>query len=436
MLALFLASITIILLVSYSFMPYIVVLTTLYIYYLSSLNLFFNRSLSVNIDFFLHDEVSLFIRFLLFFIIFISYLSSRRVFKSYKVLGIVLLVLFFFCFEVFNTLHLFSLYFFYEASLIPILYIIIKWGSYPERSVSAMMIISYTLLFGVPIFIIILILYFTNNSWLLSFYRSYQTSLLVRIFIFLCFAVKLPIYGLHYWLPIAHVEAPTFGSVILASILLKLGGVGLIRLLPIIHLSEIKTVIVSYFIIFTVFRTIICCFQSDFKRLIAYSSVSHIIVIPFLVLSRNILSVQSLILVMLLHGISSSLIFIRVGLLYNIFGSRQLVLLRGMALISPLLSLMLVLTFFYTLSAPPFPSYVAEVYFMLSTYLLSPYIIVIYILFVFLGLVYNLNWLRAILFSSSTNSYYRSINVSYVAIVPFAIIILITLLIIFLFFNI
>jgi len=436
MLALFLVSSVILSLASYTFMPYIVVLVILYFYYLSNLNLFFNRSLSVNLDFFLHDEVSLFIRFLLFFIMFISYLSSRRLFKSYKVLGIVLLFLFFFCFEVFNTLHLFSLYFFYEASLVPILYIIIKWGSYPERSVSAMMIISYTLLFGVPIFMIIIILYFINNSWLLSFYRGYQTSLLVRVFIFLCFAVKLPIYGLHYWLPIAHVEAPTFGSVILASILLKLGGVGLIRLLPIIHLSDIKIIIISYFIIFTVFRTIVCCFQSDFKRLIAYSSVSHMIVIPFLILSRNILSIQSLILVILLHGISSSLIFIRVGLLYNIFGSRQLVLLRGIALMSPLLSLMLVLTFFYTLSAPPFPSYVAEVYFMLSTYLLSPYIIIIYVLFVFLGLVYNLNWLRAILFSSNTNSYYRSVNITYVAILPFIIIILITLFIIFLFFNI
>jgi NADH:ubiquinone oxidoreductase subunit 4 (subunit M) len=435
-LTIFLISLIILLLVPYSFIAYVGALTILYLYYLSNLNLFFNSSLSVNIDFFLHDEVSLFIRLLLFFIIFISYFSSRNLFKSYKVLGFVLLLLIFFCFEVFNTTHLFSLYFFYEASLIPILYIIIKWGSYPERSVSAMMIISYTLLFGVPMFMVIIILYSTNNTWLLCFYSNSQVSLLVRIFIFLCFAVKLPIYGLHYWLPIAHVEAPTFGSVILASILLKLGGVGLLRLLPILHLSDIKSVIISYFIIFTVFSTIVCCFQSDFKRLIAYSSVSHIIVIPFLILSRNILSIQSLILVMLLHGISSSLIFIRVGLLYNIFGSRQLVLLRGIALMSPLLSLILVLTFFYTLSAPPFPSYVAEVYFILSRYLLSPYIVVIYILFVFLGLVYNLNWLSAILFSSNTNTYYRSLNITYAAIIPFLIIMLITLFTIFLFFNI
>ncbi len=215
--------------------------------------------------------------------------------------------------------------------------------------------------------------------------------MLIRLFIFLCFAVKLPIYGLHYWLPIAHVEAPTFGSVILARVLLKLGGVGLIRLLPVLNIEALKSIFIRYLIIFTVFRTIVCCFQSDFKRLIAYSSVSHIIVIPFLLLRRNILSIQRLILVILLHGIRSSLIFISVGLLYTIFGSRQLVLIRGLVLISPLIRLIIVLTFFYTLSAPPFPSYVAEVYFILSTYMLRPYIIFIFITFVFLGLIYNLN---------------------------------------------
>lgn len=253
------------------------------------------------------------------------------------------------------------------------------------------MIISYTLLFGVPMFIVISILYYANNTWLLTFYVRAPVSMLVRVFIFLCFAVKLPIYGLHYWLPIAHVEAPTFGSVILARILLKLGGVGLIRLLPVMHLNDMKTIIIAYFIVFTVFSAIICCFQSDFKRLIAYSSVSHIMVIPFLVLRNNILSIQRIILVMLLHGMRSSLIFMRVGLLYSIFGSRQLVLLRGLILMSPLLRFLLVLTFFYTLSAPPFPSYVAEVYIMFSTFLLSPYIALIYLLFVFLGIVYNLN---------------------------------------------
>jgi len=216
-------------------------------------------------------------------------------------------------------------------------------------------------------------------------------SFIFSFFIFMCFAVKLPIYGIHYWLPIAHVEAPTFGSVILASILLKLGGVSLLRLINIMNILEINYYLLSYFIIFTVFRTIICCFQSDFKRLIAYSSVSHIIVIPFLVFSSNILSIKTTLIIILFHGLSSSLIFLSVGILYFIFSSRLLILIRGLILLSPLLSFIFILTFFYTLSAPPFPSYVAEVFFLISSFYLSHKIIIVFLPFIFLGLVYNIN---------------------------------------------
>jgi NADH:ubiquinone oxidoreductase subunit 4 (subunit M) len=256
----------------------------------------------------------------------------------------------------------------------------------------------------------------------------------VSVFVFLCFAVKLPIYGLHYWLPIAHVEAPTFGSVILARILLKLGGVGLYRVACLIDLSFMKSFCLSYFILFTVFRAVVCCFQSDFKRLIAYSSVSHIMVIPFLILSNNLLSTQSLIMIMLFHGISSTLIFIRVGLLYFIFSSRQLIAIRGLVLLSPILRLFLVLTFFYTLSAPPFPSYVAEVYFLFSSYILSSFIVYVFIPFVFIGLLYNLNWLRRILFRVPSNRSYLASHISYSNILPFILIIILSLFIIPLFF--
>lgn len=435
MLKIFFISIITIFVLPSSARVFLLRLITIYFYYLSNINFFFCSPIIRNLEFYLNDEVSLFITFLLFFIIYISYVS-RISFNNYKLIALTLLCLFYFCFEVFNTCHLFSLYFFYEASLIPILYIIIKWGSYPERSVSAIIIISYTLLFGVPIFILISVLFQINSTWFLFFTHYNKVSSLRRILIFCCFAVKLPIYGLHYWLPIAHVEAPTFGSVILARILLKLGGVGLIRLLPMIDLIFIKSVMLSYLILFTIFSTIVCCFQSDFKRLIAYSSVSHIIVIPFLVFRRNLLSLQSLIIIILFHGLSSSLIFFSVGILYRIFRSRQLILLRGIALTSPFLRMLLVLTFFYTLSAPPFPSYIAEVYFILSTFNLSPFIVLIYLLFAFLGIVYNLNWLRRILFNSRTNVSYESFNITYFSILPFLLILLITFQVLFITFNI
>jgi NADH:ubiquinone oxidoreductase subunit 4 (subunit M) len=216
--------------------------------------------------------------------------------------------------------------------------------------------------------------------------------------------VKLPIYGLHFWLPIAHVEAPTYGSVILASVLLKLGGVGLLRLEDVINISSFKDFLLSYFMVFILFSSIVCCYQSDFKRLIAYSSVAHMIVVPFLIFSNNYLSLMSILLVIFLHGLSSTLMFLRVGYLYLMYSTRQLVLIRGLLLLSPLFRFCLVLTFLFTLSAPPFPSYVAEVFFFLSSFFLSSFFLYVILLFAFLSLVYNLNWLSSVLFSSPRSS--------------------------------
>jgi NADH:ubiquinone oxidoreductase subunit 4 (subunit M) len=339
-------------------------------------------------------------------------------FGSHKLMAFVFFSLTIFCFQVFTTSHLFYLYFYYEASLIPILFIIIKWGSYPERSVRAIIMLLYTLLFGAPV--LVLIIYFNTwiGSWLYPSYDYSSSSLLFSMLIFLCFSVKLPVYGLHFWLPIAHVEAPTFGSVILARILLKLGGVGLLRLRLFMNQSYLSNSILSYFIIFIIYSSLVCCYQSDLKRLIAYSSVAHMMVIPFLVISNNILAVQALVLVMLLHGLSSTLLFMSVGILYSMFSSRQLVLIRGLVLTSPLFSFILIITFLFTLSAPPLPSYVAEVFFILSSYMLRPYMIYVVLLFAFFGLVYNLNWLIRTLFATRLNMSYSNSNLSFSSFLP------------------
>lgn len=316
-----------------------------------------------------------------------------------------------FCFGVFTTNNLFILYFFYECSLLPILYIIIKWGSYPERSLRAIILLVYTSIFTFPFIIVMFSFYSLQGSFLLTDpFLSNVSNLgfLSTFIVFSTFAVKLPVYGLHFWLPMAHVEAPTFGSMILAGVLLKLGGVGLLRCSKFLDLSLLGSIFISYFIVFMLYVTVVCLFQSDFKRLVAYSSVSHIIAIPILLLSNNLMSVKRLVLLMLFHGLSSPLLFILVGITYAMFSSRQLIMIRGLLLTSPLVSFILVLAFFFTLSAPPFPSFVSEVYFLVSSLCYSSYFIYVFCIFTFLSLLYNLNWLSAMVFSRATPSNIRT----------------------------
>lgn len=395
---------------------FVLFLTGFWFYYLFLNNIYSNQSYDY---LYLIDEVSLFIVFITVFVLFISYIYSFSFKSNYK-LNLVFLSMLIFCFGVFTTQNMFLLYFFYECSLLPILYIIIKWGSYPERSLRAIILLIYTSIFTFPFIAVIFTFYSLNGSFSLTIpFMSLITPirLLASLVIFCTFAVKLPIYGLHFWLPIAHVEAPTFGSIILAGVLLKLGGVGLLRSIALLDLAGLSKLTLAYFIVFLVYVTIVCLFQSDFKRLVAYSSVSHIIAIPLLLLSNNLISTKRIIILILFHGLRSPILFMLVGVVYSMFSTRQLILIRGLILTSPLIRFMLILAFFFTLSAPPFPSFVSEVYFLMSSIVLSSYLVYFFFIFTFLSLAYNLNWLRAMVFSRSSPSIVTT-TVSYIRFIP------------------
>ena len=410
------------------FLP--IILSIFWLFFITHSDFFINSTLLVSGY---NDELCLYIVIMSVFVIIISYVFSLYL-KENFILNINFVFIFLFCYLVFSTNNLFLLYFSYEASLLPILYIIIKWGSYPERSLRAIMLLIYTSVFTFPFIVVIFEFYFLNFSFCLypSFHFSgKELSSLFTLIVFFTFAVKLPIYGLHFWLPMAHVEAPTFGSIILAGVLLKLGGLGLIRCSFFIDLLFLFNNFLSYLMVFIVYVTFVCLFQSDFKRLVAYSSVSHMITVPVLLLSNNLMSLKSIVMIMFFHGLSSPLLFILVGIIYSMYFSRQLIAVRGLFLLSPLLSFLIIMAFFFTLSAPPFTSFVSEFYFMVSSFYITFDLVYIFILFTFFSLVYNLNWLSSILFSTRTPSNI-SFNLTYLSFMPIFISLLFSFIILFL----
>jgi len=177
-------------------------------------------------------------------------------------------------------------YFFFEVSLIPTLVLIMGWGYQPERIQAGVYFLFYTLTASLPLLLSLIYIYIRNLSLYLMVLRpvSLGENLFSYIFVLsisMAFLVKMPIFLTHLWLPKAHVEAPVSGSIILAGVLLKLGGFGLCRIIGLINLYLIKlrSYIIGLSLIGMIYVGFMCCRLNDIKALIAYSSVSHIAIV-------------------------------------------------------------------------------------------------------------------------------------------------------------
>nr|BAD89262.1 NADH dehydrogenase subunit 4 [Porichthys myriaster] len=282
----------------------------------------------------------------------------------------------------FSALNALLFYIMFEATLIPTLMIITRWGNQTERISAGTYFLFYTIISSMPLLIVLLVAQKDLGS--LSFPLIQQLSNLSSptfsnnlwwLACMMAFLVKMPLYGIHLWLPKAHVEAPIAGSMVLAAILLKLGGYGMIRILPLI--KPLPCYMAYPFIILAIWGIImtssICLCQMDLKALIAYSSVSHMGLVIASILIQTQWSLTGATILMIAHGFTSSALFCLANTNYERTHSRTMLLTRGLQVLLPLMSAWWLLTCLLNLALPPTINLVAELTIISSLFKWSPW---------------------------------------------------------------
>lgn len=312
------------------------------------------------------DFLSFFIVLLSIWICALIIMASEKLHRDnyfFNFFLFVLLMLMFSLVLTFSSMNVFVFYLFFEIRLIPTLILILGWGYQPERIQAGMYIFFYTLFASLPIIVAVFYLYEKFNSLDFFFLNGWIDSFLLYICTNFVFLVKIPMFFVHLWLPKAHVEAPVSGSIILAGIMLKLGGYGFLRFISIFMVVGLKVnyifVTISLFGGFVI--SLICLRQTDMKSLIAYSSVSHIGLVLGGIMTINRWGYYGSLIIIIAHGLCSSGLFCLANISYERLGSRRLFLNKGLINLIPRISLWWFLLCSSNMAAPPSFNLLGEV---------------------------------------------------------------------------
>nr|YP_010626150.1 NADH dehydrogenase subunit 4 [Agulla arizonica]WBK02987.1 NADH dehydrogenase subunit 4 [Agulla arizonica] len=330
---------------------------------------FFNFS---NLTYFFGlDKLSYLLIMLSFWVLFMMLLISEMIFykkNNINLFKLIILFLVFFLILSFSSLSLLGFYIFFESSLVFTLLLILGWGYQPERLQAGIYMLFYTLVVSLPFLVAIIYLYKNYSMFYFFFYKMNLLSYLMYFSMVLTFLVKMPMFLVHLWLPKAHVEAPVSGSMILAGVMLKLGGYGLIRILE--GFLFLGMFLNFYWMLLSLIGglliSLICLLQIDLKSLVAYSSVVHMSLLLIGLMTMNSWGLIGCLKLMIGHGLCSSGLFCLVSVVYDRSNSRSLLINKGLMNFMPSMCMWWFLLSSSNLASPPSLNLLGEVSLLMS----------------------------------------------------------------------
>nr|ATD12211.1 NADH dehydrogenase subunit 4 [Cicadellidae sp. EMHAU-2015-Zz052706] len=343
--------------VNWILMQLAILLICLYVLMINFYSYFSTISYSFGLDMISYGLI------ILSFLISSLMIISMVFYTNMSLFVVINLFMMFLLFMIFSTLSFIYMYMYFEFVLIPLLVLIMGMGYQPERLMAGMYLFFYTLFFSLPLFILIMYMYNLKGSLFFDYLINMNSSFFfIHLILTVVFLVKLPMYLVHFWLPKAHVQAPVSGSMILAGLMLKIGGYGLIRTMYMyeymyMHYSFIWY---SFSLIGSLLISIVCLMQGDMKCLIAYSSISHMGLVISGLMTMSLMGLWGSYFLMIGHGFCSSGLFYMANLFYARTSSRMFFINKGLMTFIPSCCFFWFLLCSFNMSCPPSLNFVSE----------------------------------------------------------------------------